>query len=202
MGQAVDMALEKIVRMLRVRSDQATHLGLVWFLRYFTLNLHFATECEAISGRSGTQLKTVVNGHIREFMQHLSDSEKQHLAQCMESDQWSAFDFGDRDAELLSQIVESSTHDSETWAGYIKIHQPYAGEADRPRLGAGAQSSSGQPDGAANGSGKPKSRSAVIDSDVFLLPKSAVLCMRGMPHFLCLITGIPSMATGWAWLKM
>ncbi|MDA4133247.1 MAG: hypothetical protein OK454_09020, partial [Thaumarchaeota archaeon] len=64
LGQAVDIAQDKIVKLLRVRSEQSTHLPLVWFLRYFTLNLHFANECEAISGRSGTTLKTVVNGHI------------------------------------------------------------------------------------------------------------------------------------------
>ncbi len=76
LGQAVDVAQDKIVKLLRVRSDQSTHLTLVWFLRYFTMNLHFANECEAISGRSGTTLKNVVNGHIKDFVQHHGDAEK------------------------------------------------------------------------------------------------------------------------------
>ncbi|KAG7151389.1 hypothetical protein HYQ46_012831 [Verticillium longisporum] len=43
-GQAVDVAQDKIVKVLKVRADQASHLSLDWFLRYFTLNLYFAND--------------------------------------------------------------------------------------------------------------------------------------------------------------
>jgi len=185
LGQAVDVAHDKIVKLLRVRSQQSTHLDLVWFLRYFTLNLHFANECEAISGRSGTTLKTVVNGHIREFVQQHGDVEKQRLAQGMESDQWNVKDFSDSDKALLDEILEGSTKDAPRWSEGTKIWMPHP-DADKDSNGIDETSQ-------ANGTAKPKTRSAVIESESFLLPNSAILCMNGMAHFLRLIVGLQSM---------
>ncbi|KAK0651914.1 Vps54-like protein-domain-containing protein [Cercophora newfieldiana] len=183
LGQGVDVAHDKIVKLLRVRTEQSTHLELSWFLRYFTLNLHFANECEAISGRSGTSLKTVVNGHIKEFVQYHGDAEKQKLAQGMESDQWNAKDFDDADAALLNQILEGSTRDASAWSEGTKIWIPHQDTDDEPQIEAS------QPNGAAKG----KSRSAVIEEQPYILPNSAVLCMHGMANFLHLVVAIPSM---------
>jgi len=69
LGRAVDLRHEKINTILRVRSEQSTSLPLAHFLRYYTLNLSFANECEAMSGRVGTPLKITVTGHIQEFIQ-------------------------------------------------------------------------------------------------------------------------------------
>ncbi|KAH6640951.1 Vps54-like protein-domain-containing protein [Chaetomium tenue] len=186
LGQAVDVAHEKIVKVLRVRSEQSKRLGLLWFLRYFTLNLHFANECEAISGRSGTTLKTVVNGHIKDFIQYHGDAENQKLAQGMESDQWNTADFGEKDTELLGRILESSTSDAVTWTEGTQIWIPHP---DTEKSGEEVDVLSVQ----TNGTSKAKTRSAVVDSESYLLPNSAISCMHGMAHFLHLIAAIPSM---------
>ncbi|RXG44269.1 hypothetical protein VDGE_08526 [Verticillium dahliae] len=184
-GQAVDVAQDKIVKVLKVRADQASHLSLDWFLRYFTLNLYFANECEAISGRSGTSLKTVVNGHIREFVQQHGEAEKQKLAQGMESDQWNAKDFSDRDTTLLNQILESSTKDAAAWSEGTKIWTEYTEE----------QTNGDEAASEANGTGKEKTRTAMIEGESFLLPNSAILCLEGLSQFMHLMAGIPSMTT-------
>ncbi|OTB06078.1 hypothetical protein M426DRAFT_319155 [Hypoxylon sp. CI-4A] len=184
LGQAVDTSQEKIVKVLRVRSDQSSHLPLIWFLRYFTLNLYFANECEAISGRSGTSLKNIVNSQIKDFIQSHGDAEKQKLAQGMESDQWSAKDFTDENTVLLNRILESSTKDSAAWLEGSKIWEPIEEKTKEPP--------SGRP--RAESSVKEKTRSAMIDGETFILPNSAILCLEGMSHFLHLISGIPSMA--------
>ncbi|KAK4189652.1 vacuolar protein sorting-associated protein 54 [Podospora australis] len=189
LGQAVDVAQEKIVKLLRVRSEQSKRLDLVSFLRYFTLNLHFTNECEAISGRSGTSLKTVVNGHIKDFVQNHGDLQNQTLAQAMDSDQWNAADFGDKDTELLNRILEASTRDASAWVEGTHIWFPHPdapGEAKQP--GEDALEST-----QTNGAGRTKARSAVIESELYLLPTPAILCMKGMEHFLHLATAIPSM---------
>ncbi|PNY26909.1 Vacuolar protein sorting-associated protein 54 [Tolypocladium capitatum] len=184
--QAVDVANDKIVKVLKVRSEQATHLPLDLFLRYFTLNLYFANECEAISGRSGTSLKTVVNGHIKEFVQRNRDAEMQKLAQGMESDQWNAKDFAEKNTELLDLILASSTQDAAAWTDSSKIWVPCQ-EMEKNRQG----SATAEP----NGTGKDKTRAAVIESEKFILPNSAILCLEGMGNFFHLIAGIPSMTT-------
>ncbi|EXF77171.1 hypothetical protein CFIO01_13646 [Colletotrichum fioriniae PJ7] len=187
-GQAVDVAQDKIVRVLKVRSEQSTHLSLSWFLRYFTLNLFFANECEALSGRSGTALKTLVNGHIKEFVQQHGDAEKQKLAQGMESDQWSAKDFDEKNKALLDQVLESSTKDAAAWSEGTKIWEENPDDV--------VSNGSAAPPPETNGtSGKEKARVAEIESETFLLPNSAILGLEGISHFMHLIGSIPSMAT-------
>lgn len=184
LGSAVDIAHDKIVRVLRVRSEQSTHLDLVWFLRYFTLNLHFANECELISGRSGTPLKEEVNNQIKDFVRNHGDAEQQKLARGMESDQWGAVDFSEKDTQQLKQILDSSTSDPPEWSVGTQIWIPYPEEEDEVNGVENPPQS--------NGSGKTK---AVIDSENFVLPNSAVYCLDGMSKFMHLIVGIPSITS-------
>ncbi|KAM0479783.1 hypothetical protein ACHAPX_004360 [Trichoderma viride] len=186
LAQAVDLANEKIVKILKVRSEQAVHLPLDLFLRYFNLNLYFTYECEAISGRSCTTLKTVVNNHIKDFVQKYRDAEMQKLAQGMESDQWGSKDFTDENTQLLNRILECSTHDIEAWTESSKIWIPY----ETPKKLSSDAAAAGT-----NGAGKEKVRNAIIESEKFLLPNPAILCLDGMGDFLQLIAGIPSMTT-------
>lgn len=184
LANAVDLAQDKVVRVLRVRSEQSTHLELVWFLRYFTLNLHFANECESISGRSGTSLKDEVNNQIKEFVRIHGDNEQQKLAKEMESDQWAAVDFTDENNDQLQRILDSSTKDPVEWAVGTQIWIPWPEEDD--------ETNGIKKPPASNGSGKLK---AVIDSESFILPHSAVYCMGGMSNFLHLVVGIPSITS-------
>ncbi|EHA58464.1 hypothetical protein MGG_08645 [Pyricularia oryzae 70-15] len=198
LGQAVDVAQDKIVKLLRVRAEQSTHLPLVWFLRYFTLNLHFATECESISGRSGTTLKTVVNGQIKEFVQLHGDSEKQKLAQGMEQDQWAAQDFTEKDQEMLDIILQCETKDAAMWTDGSKVwihpSELNGKKGDTTENSAAPSEPAGEKENGAAAAGKSKVRGAVIEGETYLLPSSAVLCLEGMSNFLHLAVAIPSMA--------
>jgi vacuolar protein sorting-associated protein 54 len=197
LGQAVDIAQDKIVKVLRVRSEQSIHLSVEQFLRYFTLNLLFANECEAVSGRSGTALKNVVNGHIKDFVRQLSESERQALATGMEADPWNAKDFTDADKEELTRILSASTRDSEAWSIGRKIWLP----PSPPKLPIITSLLATQPNGTSGAStpsaapSKSTTRPAVIESESFLLPVSAILCLHGLSCFLHLNTGIPSMTS-------
>jgi len=189
LGQAVDIAQEKIVKVLRVRSEQSTHLSVERFLRYFTLNLLFANECEAVSGRSGTALKNVVNGHIKDFVQQLGESNRQSLATGMEADPWNAKDFTDEDKDLLSCILSASTQDAEAWSNGSKIWLP---SSESPKASNGLLAA--QKNGTSTPS-KAKTRTATIEDQSYILPLSAILCLHGLASFLHLNTGIPSMTS-------
>lgn len=197
LGQAVDIAQDKIVKVLRVRSEQSIHLSVENFLRYFTLNLLFANECEAVSGRSGTALKNVVNGHIKDFVQQHGETERQALAAGMEADPWNAKDFTDEDKEQLTRILSASTEDAEAWTSGSKIWNVPAVTVMKPAINSfnltvpsNGNSGTSTPSIAA---GKTTTRSAIIESESFLLPVSAILCLHGLTSFLHLNTGIPSM---------
>ncbi|KAI0100498.1 vacuolar sorting protein [Nemania sp. FL0031] len=186
LGQSVDIAQDKIAKILRVRSEQSTHLSLVWFLRYFTLNLHFVNECESISGRSGATLKTVVNGQIKDFVQHFSDVEKEKLARNMESEQWEAKDFSEKDTANLNRILSCSTKDPTEWLDDLKIWIP---PPDNDL------ESSGPDDPQPNSNSMTRIRNAYIDEETFILPNPAILCMDSLARFLQLIASIPSMTS-------
>ncbi|KAI1110763.1 hypothetical protein F5Y14DRAFT_342451 [Nemania sp. NC0429] len=80
MGHAVDVGFENVIKILRVRSEQTINLPLASFLRYFTLALLFANECEAISGREGASLRAVVNDHIRRYVAAHGDRENEIIS--------------------------------------------------------------------------------------------------------------------------
>ncbi|KAK2592206.1 hypothetical protein QQS21_010094 [Conoideocrella luteorostrata] len=185
LGQAVDVAQDKVIRILRVRLEQSAHPSLIWFLRYFTLTVYFTNECESISGRSGTALKSVVNGQIKDFIHKYGDAEKRKLAQGMEYDQWEAKDFSEKDTAELNRILSCSTKDPAEWSGGLKIWIPYSDDHLETN-GAGEPQ---QP----NSDGKARTRNASINEEIFMLPNSAILCMDGLAHFLQLIVAIPSM---------
>lgn len=187
LGQAVDIAQIQIVKVLRVRSEQSVAQPLPYFLRYFTMNLLFANECEAVSGKSGVALKTVVNTHIKEFVQLLTKNEREKLATGMESDDWSLRDFDEVHAVILSRILEGSTHDVEAWKSGSKVWIPHTKYSSVSGLANGSAP--------ANGLTKPAIRRASIESESFALPSSALLCLRGLEKYLHLTTEIPSMTS-------
>lgn len=196
--QAVDIAQAQITKILKVRSEQSTRLPLPNFLKYFHLNRLFADECEAVSGRGGVALKTVVNSHIKEFVQQAGQHEREKLVQNMDKDHWDAKDFGDRENEVLATIIQASTMEIERWTNMSKIWLPQEtlvngnGAASEPNT---ATSMQRKDDGEIlNGNPvKDKIRSASIDEQKFILPSSALVVLAGMSQFEQLVAGIPGM---------
>jgi vacuolar protein sorting-associated protein 54 len=136
LSQVVDISHERINKILRVRSEQVMGLPLTHFLRYFTLNLLFANECEAISGRTGTLLRTTVNNHIKDFIKSYRDRGIQPLAHDMNADNWQEMGFTAEDNEILKQIFECSPSDPLAWTKISKISAPLARpERGRPTAG-------------------------------------------------------------------
>lgn len=189
LGQAVDIAQNQIVKVLRVRTEQSVRQQPTRFLRYFTLNLLFANECEAVSGRSGTVLKNVVNNQIKEFIQLLGNSQQQALAQGMDADLWAAKDFTESDGVYLEQILEGSDRDPAAWSMGSKVWLPYD-ESNSSDLPNGTPTPAAPSEAA---SAREKVRPATINDETFLLPASAIICLRGLFPYLELITGIPSL---------
>lgn len=185
LGQAVDIVQSQIVKVLKVRSEQTSRLSLEDFLRYFSLNRLFADECEAISGRSGTTLKTIVDSQIRDFVAKFSDGQRHRIVEVMDADKWEARDFGDAENRILFRILRASTSDVDHWLQPSKIWlHPEEKETDFTSALNGAP---------ANGSGKEKVRTAVVDEQRYILPESAIIMMKSMDEFASLTINIPSM---------
>ncbi|KAJ9192194.1 hypothetical protein DTO164E3_8482 [Paecilomyces variotii] len=185
LGQAVDIVQSQITKVLKVRSEQTSHLSLEDFLRYFTLNRLFADECEAISGRSGTALKTVVDNQIRDFISRFGDRQRHRIVEVMDSDKWDAKDFGDAENVILSRILDASTKDIDAWLDTCKIWLQNDKNHDETPTSNGTS---------ANGMGKDKVRTAVVDEQKYILPESAMAIMRSIEEFQHLLSNIPSMA--------
>ncbi|KAK0628460.1 Vps54-like protein-domain-containing protein [Bombardia bombarda] len=178
--QAVDVSLGKINTILRVRSEQTASLPLAYFLRYFTLNLFFVNECEAISGRAGTSLKNIVNDHIHTFIQTHGKEKSHALTQGMDVDSWQVKDFTTKNNIILQEILECSTSDPLAWADASRVWVPLSqGDTDEARA-------------ADKVTTEDTASGAIVDEETFLLPHSAILCLEGVSDFLRLLSGIPS----------
>lgn len=186
LGQAVDIAQSQITKVLKVRSEQTVQLPKEEFLNYFTLNRLFADECEAISGRGGTTLKTIVGNQIREFITHFREGQRNQIVKVMDVDRWDARDFGDTENAILTRILDASTQDIDAWLDASKIWN-HAREDE--------QASSNETDADANRTDKTKVRSAIVDEQKYILPESAVAMMRSIEEFEFLMSNIPNMIT-------
>ncbi len=188
LGQAVDIAQAQITKVLKVRLEQSTRLPLSAFLRYFHLNRLFADECEAVSGRGGMALKTVVNSHIKEFVHHLGENQRQSLIAGMDNDHWDAKDFTNADNEVLTHIMEASTKDVESWTQASTVWNNASLEVSQVAEANGTISND-----SASKESKDRIRSATIDQQKFTLSSSAIIVLKGISQFEQLITGIPGM---------
>lgn len=182
LGEGVDLAQAQITKVVKVRSQQNSELPLSEFLKYFSLNRLFTDECEAISGRSGTGLKNVLDAQIKDFVARFGDSQKHEIIKVMDSDKWDAKDFGERENEILSRVLQGSTNDALPWIESTMIWQAQTNGAETPN---GTTT---------NGTAAAKVRSAVVDEQKYILPESALAMLQSMETFQHLAVGIPSMS--------
>ena len=192
LGEVVDMVQGQIIKVIKVRSEQTSHLPLDAFLRYFTLNRLFADECEAISGRGGTALKGVVDSQIQDFIAQLGNSQKHTIVETMDADKWDAQDFGDAETSILSRVVDGGTRDVQAWYRTSMIWT----DSDQQAVNGGINGSEAPIDGNTSSSSplpaKEKIRSAVVGDHKFILPASAMTILRAMESFQHLTVCIPS----------
>lgn len=186
LGEGVDLVQAQITKVVKVRSQQNSELPLADFLKYFALNKLFADECEAISGRSGAALKTVIDAQIKDFVAHFGEFQKHEVIKVMDSDKWDAKDFGERENEILGRIIEGSTTDAIVWIESTMIWQtPASGSTGGNGNGTAPNGTSGT---------AAKVRSAVVDEQKYILPESALAMLRSIESLQHLATGIPSMS--------
>lgn len=181
LGQAVDVIQTQVTKVLRVRSEQNARLPLQDFLRYFILNRLFTDECEAISSRGGEALKDVVNTQVKDFLSIMSDTERQRIMQTLEADQWEARDFGPAEQAVLDRILESMDRTPTHWTAYTSLWDSSATQNGTTLNG---DSSSDPP---------PKTRSAKIDEQNYILVQSTINALHSIESFLNLIAAIPSL---------
>ncbi|KAF2646755.1 Vps54-domain-containing protein [Massarina eburnea CBS 473.64] len=187
-GQAVDAAQTQVTKLLKVRSESTTQLPLDRFLRYFSLCRLFADECEAVSGRSGTALKAVVNTHITDFVSKFSDIEKKELTKSMDSDRWEPKDFDQHDVEVLARILRGMTSDPPEWIQTGSI----LGEAKDQVATNGTSHTNG------TSADKEKGKTpapAIVDEERYIVSNSSTVVLRGIERFEILLSVMPSMTS-------
>jgi len=183
LSQAVDVVHAQIAKVLRVRSEQNSHLELQAFLRYFALNRLFTDECEAISSRPGDAIKEAVNSQVKDFVQVLADAERSALIQALDVDKWEAKDFEPRDAIVLERIIDGMTKTPKAWTQYSSLWElSVANGHDK------IEASDGQ------AATIEMVRSATIDDQKYILVHSAIIALRGIDRFENLMASIPSLS--------
>jgi vacuolar protein sorting-associated protein 54 len=190
LGQAVDAAQTQITKLLKVRSEATANLPLERFLRYFTLCRLFADECEAVSGRSGSALKSIVNNHITEFVSKFGDFEKQELARAMDSDRWEPKDFEPEDTEVLARILRGMDSDPPSWSDASDVLR----DIDESTTNGTSKESNGTSEEKPKEKGK-STVPAIVDEENYIISTSSTAVLRGIERFEILLSAIPSMTS-------
>ena len=186
LGEGVDLIQNQLIKVVRVRSQQNADLPLSAFLKYFALNKLFIDECEAISGRTGTGLKTVVDSQIKEFVSRFAEGQKANVIKVLDADKWDAKDFGDHENMLLNRIQAGSTDDQSVWLQDTRVWE----------VSVSSNETNGTITNGTGTSGKDtKIRLASLDEQKYILPESATAMMASVEQFEHLAAGIPSMSS-------
>lgn len=195
LGQAVEIAQTQITRVLKVRTEQSVRMPLDRFVRYFTLNRLFADECEAVSGHSGSALKSIVAGQLTAFVHGTSEVLNQRISQTLDSDQWEAKDFTEQHQEVLSRLLQGMTSDPPTWLQGTRIWEPEQANGVSNSNGAHGDANvttNGTSTADNGGANKTQPRPAYIDESRYILVASALALLGPIEEFLSLIASIPS----------
>lgn len=187
LGQAVDAAQTQVTKLLKVRAEVTADLPLERFLRYFNLCRLFADECEAVSGRSGSSLKGVVNTHINSFVSKFSDAEKQALAKAMDSDRWEPKDFDEHDKDVLSRVLTGMESDPLQWLDAGSVLSEIKDEA--------VTNGTSQTNGTSTEKEKKTPSPAYVDEEKYIVSNSSTVVIRGIERFEILLTAMPSMTS-------
>lgn len=200
LGQAVDTAQNQITRVLKVRNEQSIRMSKERFLRYFTLNRLFADECEAVSGRGSQALRGVINAQISGFVQVKGTVEAEHIASVLDSDDWNAKDFTEKDEETLQRVLSSMSRDPPEWTQAAKPIWEDVGhslEAQSTNTSEGKPATNGTNTPTTNGAvatgTKVASKPAYIDDNRYILVSSAIALLPALDTFLSLTATLPSM---------
>lgn len=190
LGQAVDAAQTQITKLLKVRSEATANLPLERFLRYFSLCRMFADECEAVSGRSGAALKSIVNNHITDFVSKFGDFEKQELTRAMDIDRWEPKDFEAEDTEALARILKAMESDPPSWSETGDILR----RIKEPATNGTAPGTNGTSEEKPRDKGR-STTPAIVDEEKYTISSSSTVVLRGIERFQILLSAIPSMTS-------
>ncbi|KAK5096293.1 hypothetical protein LTR70_003068 [Exophiala xenobiotica] len=184
LGEAVDAVQSQVTKVIRVRSQANTEMPTQDFIRFVTLNRLFADECEAISGRSGQDLKSVLDSQIRTYISDYGRRQPQSLVDIMDNDKWEAKDFGDAENTLLSRVIDGSTIDVQKWLESTQIWQAQSPEP--PTFNRNNTNGEG-------GDSKEKVRLATVDEQRYILPASPIALLRTVESVEMITVGMPGM---------
>lgn len=184
LGEAVDAVQSQVTKVIKVRSQQNGEMLLEEFIRFVTLNRLFAEECEAISGRGGQGLKSIVDNQIRDFVAQYGNGQRQSLVDKMTNDKWEAKDFGDAETVILHRVIEGGTSDAPVWLASAQIWNSL-----NPQL-PGVNTNGVNNDSV---DVKEKVRLAVVDEQKYILPVSPIAMLQTIESIEHLTVGIPGM---------
>ncbi|KAK5950174.1 hypothetical protein OHC33_008889 [Knufia fluminis] len=184
LGEAVDAVQTQVTKVIRVRAQANSEMPVQDFIRFVTLNKLFADECEAISGRSGQDLKGVLDSQIRNYVSDYGGRQRQELLDIMDNDKWEAKDFGDGENIILTRVVDGSTSDAQKWLESTQIWQSQP--SDQPRVNGSEPNGEG-------GDLKEKVRLATVDEQRYILPASPIALMKTIESVEATTVGMPGM---------
>lgn len=119
MPSAVGISQTRISKVLKVRREQVAALDMHQFLRYYSLNGMFISECEALCGDPCEDLSGVLAVQIKTFITSFHARQERFLTEKMNKDTWKEVEISQNFQNLVDLIISAEQNDPPTWTSLI-----------------------------------------------------------------------------------
>ncbi|KAK9474362.1 uncharacterized protein V1510DRAFT_361344 [Dipodascopsis tothii] len=185
---ATDVTQGRMVRVLNVRKDQNTTMDMNSFLAYYGISRIFLAECEAITGRFGTELQGTVFRQVKQSVFHFHEERLQTQIAAIEHDTWSKPATLPESLQItLNTLLSSATRDPDEWRRAVDLQAAPVEDVAQGRPGGGASPARTPATDA------PRTHLS-IDQDTFRLTPSGALLLKNVERYMTLIVVLPQLS--------
>uniref|UniRef100_A0A060T843 ARAD1C33418p n=1 Tax=Blastobotrys adeninivorans TaxID=409370 RepID=A0A060T843_BLAAD len=177
----VDTSQKRMVKILNARKNRTAQLGLQEFFNFYSLNGMFLSECEAVSGLTGPELRASLSGQIKAFLTVYHRDQCSKLVSSMEKDLWKEIEIPREFQDLVDIIVQSAEKDPEQWTNRLRV------VLDR-------DDGKEETDGDSAGKGKKMPHNVFVENSSYTIAQSAINAIKSVEGYLELAVILPHLS--------
>lgn len=175
----IESSQKRIVKVVNVRRDSITNFPDIQLLfNFFTLSGIFLSECEAICGEPGSELRSCVTGLVKQCLNNRHREKVNELLNSIEKFNWKEEEISKETQSLVDQIVQTGTSDPDSWLDKLKIVL-YPGNHQEP------------PASSEQDSSKKLPKNVFVDTQSFIIPKAGLAMIRTLHEYVLTLVVLP-----------
>lgn len=204
LNNVIETSQKRMVKVLNARRNQTAQLGLQEFFNFYSLNAMFLSECEAIGGDPGVDLRACVSGQIKTFLTVYHKNRYTELTNLMEKDLWKEIEVTKEFQGMVDRFVSGADKDPEEWNSILKViltKQTTSGavangdDGDGNRKDEHEEQASNNNNESASVSTKKLPRNVFVENNSFIIANAAKYTVEMSEGYLKLCVVLPHLSS-------